>query len=71
MNYSCLILFECPNAKEVEVIYDDNPMNLKKDDWIEMYEYATEGDHDFLFINYQKPKRLRCMKNFQQVLFFQ
>ena len=42
---------------------------MKRDDWMEMYEHAVEGDHDFLFINYQKPKRLRAMKNFQQVLF--
>lgn len=42
---------------------------MKKSDWMEMYEHAVEGDHDFLFINYQKPKRLRAMKNFDQVLF--
>lgn len=67
--FSCLIVFEIANEKEVLAIYEENPMALKHPDWVEVYEYATEGDHDFMFINYQKPKRLRIMKNFQSVLF--
>lgn len=68
-NFSCLIVFEIPNEKEIEVIFEENPNYLKRDEWMEMYEYATDGDHDFLFINYQKPKRLRLMKNFDQVIY--
>jgi hypothetical protein len=68
-NLSCLIIFEIPNDKEVEVIYEENSLYMKRKDWQEAYEYAVEGDHDFMFINYQKPKRLRLMKNFDQVLF--
>lgn len=68
-NFSCLIVFEIPNEKEIEVIFEENSLYMKRDDWMEMYEYAVSGDHDFLFINYQKPKRLRAMKNFKQVLF--
>jgi hypothetical protein len=68
-NFSCLIIFEIPNEKEIEVIFEENPNYLKRDEWMEAYEYATNGDHDFLFINYQKPKRLRLMKNFDQVVF--
>jgi len=64
-----LIIFEIPNEKEIEVIQEENPMYLKKNEWMELYEHAVEGDHDFLFINYQKPKRLRMMKNFTNVLF--
>lgn len=67
--FSCVIVFEIANEKELEVIFEENPMNLKHDDWMELYQYATQGDHDFMFINYQKPKRLRIMKNFQQILF--
>ena len=51
------------------MIFEENSLYMKKSDWMEMYEHAVEGDHDFLFINYQKPKRLRAMKNFDQVLF--
>ena len=68
-NFSCLVIFEIPNDKEIEVIFEENPNYLKKDEWMEAYEYATDGDHDFMFINYQKPKRLRLMKNFDQVIF--
>lgn len=68
-NFSCLIVFEIPNDKEVEVIYEENPNYLKRDEWYEAYQYATDGDHDFMFINYQKPKRLRMMKNFEQVIY--
>lgn len=67
--FSCLILFEIANEKEVEVIFEENPMSLKKEQWMEVYQYCTEGDHDFMFINYQKPKRLRIMKNFDQYVF--
>lgn len=70
-NFSCVILFEIANDREVEVIYEENPMNLKRDQWMEMYQHATNADHDFLYINYQKPKRLRLMRNFTEILFFQ
>lgn len=68
--FSCVIVFEIANEREVDSIYEENPMNLKRPQWDEMYLHATEGDHDFLFLNYQKPKRLRMMKNFQNVLFY-
>jgi hypothetical protein len=67
--FSCVIVFEIANEKELEVIFEENPMNLKKDDWMQVYQHATDGDHDFMFINYQKPKRLRIMKNFEKILF--
>lgn len=68
-NWTALIVFEIGNEKEVEVIYEEYAMGLKKDDWLEMYKYATSDDHSFLFINFQKPKRLRMMKNFEEYLF--
>lgn len=68
-NWTALIVFEIGNEKEVEVIYEEYAMGLKKDDWMELYKYATSDDHSFLFINFQKPKRLRMMKNFTEYLF--
>ena len=68
-NWTALIVFEIGNEKEVEVIYEEYAMGLKRDDWMELYKYATEDDHSFLYINFQKPKRLRMMKNFEQYLF--
>jgi hypothetical protein len=70
-NWTCLIVFEIGNEKEVEVIYEEWPMGLKRDDWMELYQYATKGDHSFLYMNFQKPKRLRLMKNFEEYLFIE
>jgi len=69
-NWSCLLIFEIPNDKEIEVIYEEFPMGLKRDQWMQVYEYCTTGDHNFMFMNYQKEKRLRIMKNFDEVVFF-
>ena len=68
-NFSALIIFEIPNEKELDVIYEENPVGLKRDDWMKFYNYATEGAHDFMFINYQKPKNQRIMKNFTHILY--
>ena len=57
-NFTGIIVFRIPSEKETEVVFEENSLYMKKDDWLEMYEYATEGDHDFLYINNQKPKRL-------------
>ena len=46
------------------VIYEEYAMGLSHDDWMELYNHATTGDHSFLYINFQKPKRLRMMRNF-------
>lgn len=70
-NWTCLIVFEIGNEKEVEVIYEEWPMGLKKDDWMELYQYATKDDHSFLYINFQKPRRMRLMKNFEEYLFIE
>jgi hypothetical protein len=68
-NWTCLIVFEIGNEREVQVIYEEYAMGLKSDDWLEMYKHATEADHSFLYINFQKPKKLRMMKNFTNYLF--
>jgi hypothetical protein len=68
-NWTCLIVFEIGNEREVQVIYEEYAMGLNSSDWLEMYKYATEEDHSFLFINFQKPKKLRMMKNFTNYLF--
>lgn len=67
--FSCLILFEIYSDSEIWAIYDEFPMGMKKDQWRMMYDHAIQEDHAFLFYNIQKPKRLRCMKNFDKVLF--
>lgn len=40
-NCNALILFDIPNYKELEVIYEENPLNLKKKEWMEVYQACT------------------------------
>ena len=68
-NWTCLIVFEIGNFKELQVIYEEFPMSLNFENWMEAFKYATTEDHSFMFINFQKPKRLRMMKNFTQIIF--
>lgn len=70
-NWSCLIIFEIGSEKETEVIAEEYAMGMNSKDWHELYHHATDADHSFLFINFQKPKRLRLMKNFEQVLYIE
>jgi len=69
-NFSCLILFEIFSDGELENVYTEFPMGLKRPQWEEMYQHCVEGDHSFLYYNMQRPKHLRLMKNFTEVLFF-
>lgn len=68
-NWTGLITFEIGNEREIQVIFEEYSMGLNWNEWKELYDHAVDGDHSFLYINYQKPKRLRMMKNFDSVLF--
>jgi hypothetical protein len=68
VNLSALALFEIANEEEVEVIYKENPVGLKRKEWDEVYRYCVEEDYSFMFINYQKPKRLRISKKFDNYI---
>ncbi len=70
-NWTCLVIFEIANDREIRVIWEENTMGYKEKEWLEMYEYATCEDYSFLYLNAKKQKRLRCMKNFDKVLFYQ
>lgn len=56
------------NDKEIDVIAEEFPMGMKRDKWMEAYLYATKDPHSFMFYNIQKPKELRVMKNFDEIL---
>lgn len=69
--FSCLIVFEIPNENEVKVIYEENPMGMKYEPWMQVYDYCVSGDHSFMYINYQrKEKTMRIMKNFKEYVFY-
>lgn len=77
-NLTCLILFEICSEAELEAISEEYPMDIKrtnhqtaKELWHQMYEYAVNEPYSFLFYNMQpKDKRKRCMKRFDEYLFF-
>lgn len=67
-NFSCLILFEIFNDKEIEAIMMEFPMGMRKEEWLMTYNYCVSDPHSFLYYNMQKPKPLRVMKNFDEIL---
>lgn len=69
-NFSCLILFEILSDNELHCIREEYPMGMKKKQWAELYNYAVDTPYSFLFYNMQKPRELRIMKNFKEILLF-
>lgn len=67
-NMSCLILFECPNDKEIESIYEEWTERMGRDEWQNVYDYATQDPYAFLYINTKFPRGQRVFKNFDQML---
>lgn len=62
-------MFEIANDKEVEVIYEENTMGMRKNDWLEMYRHAIAEPYSFMYMNAKKPKHLRIMKRFDKYMF--
>lgn len=68
-NSTCLLVYSIGNFKEIQVIYEEFQNDLSWEDWYDAYRYATNEEHDFLFLNFQQEQPLRMMKNFQEFLF--
>lgn len=66
--WSGLLAYEIGNDQEVFVIYEEYSMGLNFKEWLEVYRHCTGEDYSFMFINFQKPKTERIMKNFQEVV---
>lgn len=71
INYTCLVLYEICNEKELEALHEEFPMNvMKKDRWLKMYAYAVKDPYSFMYYNMQPDdKRKRVMKNFEEYIF--
>jgi hypothetical protein len=67
-NFSTGILFEITNDKELEAIYEETPLGLRKEPWMAVYNHCVSDDYSFMYFNYQKPKKMRIMKNFDSYL---
>lgn len=67
-NFTCMLVFEIGNEKEVESIYEEYAMGLKRIPWEEMYRYCVRDEYCFLYLNLFFDRGLRMMKNFTEVL---
>ena len=54
--------------KELECILEEYAMGMKRDQWLECYQYCVKGDYNFLYYNMMKPKNERVMKNFDEII---
>ena len=65
---NALILFPS-NQNEVKLVADDiTPPHCNKKNFLKLIEYATEGSHDFMFVNNFDPVKTRFRKNFEMYL---
>ena len=63
-----IILFPS-NNNEIKLLAENaTPPGCKKRDFLKLVDYATEGAHDFLFINNFEPVETRFRKGFSQYL---
>ena len=69
-NYTALIIFEIFSDAEIKTIMEEYPMGMRKRQWYEAYVYCVGDDFGFMYYDVMKPKRLRVMKNFDQVVYF-
>jgi hypothetical protein len=65
-----MALWRTKNKKELEDISQEMSGEVSQEDFYKLYEYATEGHHDFLFIDLHPkdnhPSQFR--KNFNEFL---
>jgi hypothetical protein len=58
------IIFDIPNASELETIYSENPANLDEDSWYSWFDYCQSEPYAFMYINEKFKKGERIFKNF-------
>jgi len=59
---NAIIIFEIPNASELEEVYDENPANLAWEEWKAAYDYCMAKPFGFMYINtkFERGKRMFC-----------
>lgn len=67
-NCNAIIIFDIPNESELQAIYEENPVNLKIEDWKNVYQHATKEDYAFMYINTKFKKGERIYKNLDTLL---
>lgn len=66
VNCNQMICFDISNQAELDAIYEEHPCDLKEDEWLRMFKYATAKPYSFLYVNDAFPKGERCFMNFSQ-----
>jgi hypothetical protein len=68
-NTNVFMIFKFANSKVIsQDLYEEVSNILKEDELEELYEYATQGDHDYLFIDFTKPRDKTFRKNLDTFL---
>jgi len=65
-----MILFEIFSDGEIKTIMEEYPMGMKKDQWLQAYQFCTKEEPAFINYDINRPQALRVMKNFDQVVYF-
>jgi len=64
-----IILFEIGNEVELKDIFMEFGCGLKWTEWLQVFQYCTSnGEYDFMYINLDRPKKMRIMKNFDEIV---
>jgi len=65
-NMNALICFEIPNLAELEVIYEEWPMSMVREEWMRVFRHCTEDPFDFIYFNTHFPKGARVYHQFKE-----
>ena len=70
-NTSLFVIFRFASAKVIaEDLYEEVSSTLTIDEFMELYQYATEGEHDALIMDFSQPKERRFKMNWGTALGF-
>lgn len=67
-NWTCLLLFEIGNQREVDVIYEEFTMGLNREAWYAVYKHCVTDEYCFMYLNFYFEKKRRIWKNFEEVI---
>jgi len=65
-NINGLVLFRMQNEKELQCIYEEYPLNMKFDEWLNLYQSLTEEPYSFMFINTTAPLGKQVFYKFEK-----
>lgn len=68
-NANVFVMFKYANAKNIlDDLYPEISSHVSEDGFMKLYEHATDKPHDFLMVDFTKPKELIFRKGFDTYL---